>query len=407
MAIVKPPTVFPFQANMEAPIRQSYGYRTDVITSRDGTEQRVQLRQTPRGRLTFQCHLLDYVEAQQANGILFGQHSKSIGVPMWQYMQPLTATIASGGTTVQVDTTDVPFVAGHFCILWQNQNQFQTFTIDSVTPTTVVLDAAVNVDYPVNQSWIIPLLPCRFDPSFNFSWLSWTHGSTDISFIVEQYPQMPSVTTWRLYLSGSQILEETQYQPNRKGDIDEIYQRKFSLFDNTTGLIGSDDLSPMPNPKRSFTWSCFSRAEVHTLLDFLDQRKGMAIPFWTPSWQRDLQLAVAAVGGNSFFIVQGAIGYRLNMFPLGGSRRHIMFRRRLQTIIPSNIFWATSCIPSAGNDRVNISGVLNAAYPVDTLLCFLKHCRLASDEVEIVWHSRNVAECAFPVVEDPNPTPGS
>lgn len=409
MPVVPLPSVtFPFAANMEQPIIQRYGYRTDIIPARDGSEQRIQLRITPRGKFSFRAETLDPLEAELANSILFASQDQAIGVPLWQYMEPLIADTGSPNplNVVQVITTNVPFEAGGMGIVWTSPTKFQSFTILSKSASVLVIDPPLSQTFFAKGSWVMPLVSARFSPEQPFNWRSLTIGGASLDFIVERYPQMPSSTTFRQWQTVD-LLEEPLYEPNRNGDVDEEYKRSFALLDNTTGVMRSETMALSPNPSRTLKWSCFTRAEAKTLFDFLDARRGMAVPFWFPSWQRDLTLAVDAAGGSATILVPGSIGYRLKVFPMGKSRRYIHLRNRINPISSFPYYtFVTSVTASGGNDRLFLAPPTNRDYQiVNTLISYLNIYRFATDEVELIWRSRNVVECEIPVVEVPREAP--
>ncbi len=78
---------------------------------------------------------------------------------------------------------------------------------------------------------------------------------------------------------------------NRIGAFEERLRRKFVLLSSKTGRRIADEQAPAPAASRPFTWTAIGRDEITAMRNFIDARKGRAVPFWLPSFQWDLALA--------------------------------------------------------------------------------------------------------------------
>lgn len=405
-----PTTIFPFPANIEEPIIERVSYLTNIITARDGSEQRVQCRAVPNGRFAFSCAMLDAIDAQAANAILYGKQTNTIGVPMWQFMQRITAPASAGAFDIFVSTVDVPFVEGGYAIAWSSPYKWDIFEVLALSPTQIFFDPQIANSY-TTADYVMPLLPAWFRPREEFDWHSLIVGSCRLEFEVDAFPVRNYGTDFSFaggWFGFDALDEDLHMHPNRAGTIDEAITRRFSLLDNQTGVRASEIMAVAPNADRPYTWTCLSRAESRILYDFIHSRKGRAIPIWIPSYQHDLTLAAnVSIGAGSISVPQ-TLGYPANF--LNGStnaRRHLHLRNRIDTFSSARFYTRVgTSTPSGSNDVLTISPSANRTYNIaDTMVSFLKLCRLASDEVEIVWKSREVCEAVIRVVETPNDTP--
>lgn len=202
-------------------------------------------------------------------------------------------------------------------------------------------------------------------------------------------------TTYR----GFDVVE---IEPDRgSGTPDEI-QRKVFVMDSTTGARTAVAADPAPTDVRTFRWLAFNRTEAKDLRDFLDARKGRAIPCWIPAWEEDMTLAADQSPGATSFPVL-FMQYTALMFPNTNARRHLAIR------VPGGTFYyrkVSGAVDNGnGTETVTIESAIPVAMPANgTLICFLHFARLDDDVNEIEWVGQ-YAECEVPVRDLPTEVP--
>lgn len=192
---------------------------------------------------------------------------------------------------------------------------------------------------------------------------------------------------------------------HRGGAVDERLQRRFTVLDNKTGRQSIDETSAAPAAVQPFTWMAFGRAEMAALRAFLDARVGRAVPFWLPSLQWDLRLAVPAPAAEANLAIAWT-RYCRDRWGTTGARRHLALWR-LGQLQPDCYRVAAASDPDDGlSEILTLDPVTVRRYEVeDTVVSFLKLCRLESDEVEISYPSPQVAEATIRAVELPLEAP--
>lgn len=191
---------------------------------------------------------------------------------------------------------------------------------------------------------------------------------------------------------------------NRSEPLDEAVRRSFALIDSETGKRKPDERTAAPNPARPFHWTCFSRAEVNAMQTFLDARRGMAVPFWLPSYQQDLSLNEAAVETETILTIDH-VRYAQLMFPNTGARRHIAIYARGQAMFFRKIVDAQDPVDNT-TESVTVDSGLPRDLPIDTtVISFLKLCRLDEDGWTISWLSGHTADTVIRVREVPKEAP--
>jgi len=192
---------------------------------------------------------------------------------------------------------------------------------------------------------------------------------------------------------------------DRIGSIAEQLERKFVLLDGKTGKRTADEHSPSPTAKRPFTWTAIGRDEITTMRAFLEARKGMAVPFWLPSFQWDLTVAEDLLTDQATVVIDW-VRYTQQMWGTTGARRHIA----LWTVGQGNMdYYQISDADDPGNyetESLGVSPVLVRDYAMaTTVVSFLKLCRLETDRVTIEYLSGNVAQATIRVKELPLEAP--
>lgn len=96
--------VFDYKHNWDKTIEQSYIWNTDILTIKDGTEQRIKLRATPRMQLTYFV-LVEDDRAEALNNLLVAWGDKPFVVPLWMDCCSTNGLSASGQTLININET--------------------------------------------------------------------------------------------------------------------------------------------------------------------------------------------------------------------------------------------------------------------------------------------------------------
>ena len=192
---------------------------------------------------------------------------------------------------------------------------------------------------------------------------------------------------------------------DRVGSIEEQLARKFVLLDGKTGKRTADEHSPSPTAIRPFTWTAIGRDEITTMRTFLEARKGMAVPFWLPSFQWDLSLTEDLLTDQATVAIEW-VRYTQQMWGTTGARRHVA----LWTLGLGDMdYYQISDANDPGDyetETLGVSPILVRDYTkATTVISFLKLCRLDTDRVTIEYLSGNVAQATIRVRELPLEAP--
>ncbi len=179
-------TVFSPDPDWQEPIRERTEYLTEIMNAYSDTEQRVQLRKTPRTRLRFKVLTLEVRDTAALHALLWGWQGRIYGVPFWPDAQPLLASVSIGATLIQVDTTMRKFTAGGLMMLWRDMHTVEALSIQTVAAGSITLTA------PTTQAWaadgrtyVVPLLTGRLPDDTGLSRVNNTVAELDAEFECE------------------------------------------------------------------------------------------------------------------------------------------------------------------------------------------------------------------------------
>jgi hypothetical protein len=188
--------------------------------------------------------------------------------------------------------------------------------------------------------------------------------------------------------------------PSREGTIPDQIDRRMMLLDYGPGAEWLDEQSDMPNPMRPFKWIARSRDEAALMRTFILARKGMAVPFWLPTYQSDLTLSEDLGSGASGAHIVWC-GYSNQMYVKGGARRYVALLAPGGSLDCYHITGASD--PNDGTpEALGISPSASKTYAAaSTMVMFLRLCRLDSDDVDVTWYNPDAAECTLQAREIP------
>jgi len=176
--------VYPLAPLWDREFAEEMGYATGLLRARDGTEQRWLLRAVPQRTLKFTGFTADVATTGDIMTRLFMGGQFLFAVPYWPDGQHPTSAVGVAATTINVDTTTGIFAQGGLVILWRNEAYWESYTVASVTPSTVVLASPTTKAFTV-ADFIVPALAARPDGPPTMSYPAPGKAEITVSFTAE------------------------------------------------------------------------------------------------------------------------------------------------------------------------------------------------------------------------------
>jgi hypothetical protein len=259
--------------------------------------------------------------------------------------------------------------------------------IASVGGAALTLKAATLAAWPAGTR-VYPIRLGRLPGRQRFTRATGHHLSGTVDFSFTDYPGVAADDTGDTYAGFQVYLGRT----NWADPIEVEALRQLDVLDYDTGSPWVDDLSGLAALLKSWHWMLGSRAEIVALRKWLAARAGKRVPFWSATQAVDMEVT-AAIGASDSAITIRNIGYA-RFLDGRADRRHLL----IQTVSGMRYYRAITASSEidADHESLAIDSALGATLqPADIAsVRFLHLTRLDSDDIEIEWHTSEVAECS-------------
>ena len=366
-------------------------WATDVLTARDGTEQRVSLRSKPRRSLEFSI-LVARDDAALLDVLLSAWQSRVYALPIWPDKTVLATTVAAGSTIIPLTTTNLEYEPDGLLVIGTDSRNTEAAEVLSVASN------AVTLKQPLLQSWlagafVTPARTARLRVTQSVSRVTDAIARARLVFDIAGTTAIAKQDSTTTFNSAPVWIT----RPNRVRDIESDYQRLAEVLDFDTGITAVDDHAARPFVRRSFDYLFKNRTEVAAFRAWLAARQGRLTAFWHPTWEASI-VPVKKILSNQTVMTVASRGYALYFNPMPG--------RTEAAFLHKNGSWYFRTILSFGPGSTGEEEVMTInqsfnfdANPEDWLaIYFLEKTRLDADQIEINWQTDSVVEASLPML---------
>lgn len=375
------PLVIPALAGIvpEVPMLERLSWDTDIMTSEDGTEQRVNVRAEPRRALSVQYVFGDSDEVRQARRELLSTFREEVAFPLYMYATELTTAADATDTYLTFDPTRTDLRDDGWVLVIE-EDIYELKTIDNLDGTGCTITTPLANSYSTN-ALILPVLVGFADDRAALGSFPAT-GVAKLSLKAqERVPALvpfvrPGNAQTLTELDGLPILERRHV-----GDeFSDTYDRGMDVID-----FGGRVHYRIPwnfskkGGERQFL------CQRHLNMDdwdywrvFMDYCKGSVNPFWAPTFRDDdFDLPAPIAAAANIFTASGH-SYAEDYFP-NPAFRGIMITSTL------GVHYATiiGVAPNGDDDDITFDPALpsDLDWEVDQTVCLLERVRLGIDEI--------------------------
>jgi hypothetical protein len=383
--------VFGYNPNWRDPVKEKLEWLTDVMTMHNGKEQRLALRQQPRRSMQYLFTLENAGKIDSFQGLMFGWQQRVFCVPVWTDWQFLGSAVAAGGQVVTISTNLMDFAPSNMVLLWRDYLTWEVCEINTMTATQITFKKPTIGAWTTNDR-IIPLRLGRVPKTFQLQRPTSTIAEVTLTFSFEVPTQVNYNRLGTSSFTQFNSLDVLLTPPNTTTDLTEDYNRDIETVDYDKGAWYSqcNDLAPVV--VRPYRWLLKTRQEIMNLFAFLDSKRGKHVPFYMPTWSKDVELAQVTNATDTSLLIKN-IGYT-RYIKTQASRTSIIIFFCDPTITPI-ILTITGSAESANNNEVlSLSSQIGRAIQFNDVkaICWLNKCRFDQDEFEVTWHTDRIAE---------------
>lgn len=288
--------------NWNNPVGVEYTFRTDIFTSRDGTEVRAATRQRARIGLTFTTAMTRAILARHQQDMATNQDALWAVRAEWAWVR-LSADAVSPTTTLEVDSIQDWMVAGQQIII-ETETHEDRHTIESVddAASTITLADITTRDYPAGTKVYLSYLS-RIMAQSNFNALTsriWT-GAVRYEVNPGEGQAITAIPPAFTFGSAKMFLTKPNWRENPKVSFDQVRD----AFDPGFGLIDVFAPQAADTITVDYGFTGLTRQQSDELVAFFLAMKGRRTSFWVPLWFDDIQPSDDQIGGANLIKIEG------------------------------------------------------------------------------------------------------
>lgn len=381
---------WPLVPNWTQPVRETLEFRTEIFTSRDGTETRRALRSTPRRSLEYTALVADD-RVRSLERLLVRNHKGTFRAAELTRGVRLTGALPVDGTSVTVGSVPEWLIADAQIMVSAGLDA-RLFTVDSITDLTVTFTAASDLAFsagarlsPTAEGRIaaslsttrptgqLAAVPVAFEP------LPGTEppdeGSVDFAAVFDDREVFTLTPDW----STAPAIEFT-YEAER--------------IDYGRGRIAVFDPVAFGTRIQQATYLNRSADDARALMQFFVRMKGQRGEFYCPTWTHDLPPAADLTADGDTLIVAGSEVF--DTYAEDTVHRALVVRTALGDV-PMRI--VTSITLVEGDSVITLTEPWGYDIPVSAIVSvsWMPLCRFASDSLTIEWVTDELARATVPI----------
>lgn len=372
-------------ARPDVPMGEEWQWQTDVMTSRNGTEQRIDNSAIPRRQISGNYRIFDQALINQFAMSMARAKGDGIHAPFFQYETKLTDSASAGASLLAFDARRTELRSGDLAMIYDdNDLAFELVEIAVLSPLSATLSAPTTIAWPAG-SLIAPVHLCYFGSGLVIN-RHRVDGLASIDLTLREmgfhdpFLNPYNDTALDLYAGIPVIIDKPIGD-----DFDEEILTGAQIID-FGGVVDIDSQWLRTKDQYSRRWHCrriMVPAEFEKWMQFGAQIRGSQKPFWLPSYRADYTIITPpAPSGNQMTL--GGHFFRDYCFPYAG-------RKSFFIESDGGLHFATATVRTdlGANDRVTFSPALPAgvAYGQNQKIGILHRCRLA--DPKMAWQHFN------------------
>lgn len=281
-------------------VTETLEWKTDVLQSPTGAEQRISRRLSPRRTFEFTALLHDTAR-QRFEHMLWQGCAGIWAMPVYPDVYALPAASSGGATAISVPTSGRDFSVGGTVLLKTDESPDAISRIATVAGMT---GDVLQLGSPLTDSWaagslVYPVRPAVLTEPPSLSRVTDTVMTAQVRFRIAEhstFSDAPVLTQYR----GHPVLEsETDWSES----VSASYQPFIRELDNGSSVPFRTDTAGRPFWRQTHSWFTASRPAQTSLRQLLWYLRGRQRPIWVPGQALDFS-PTSAISGNSVNVIE-------------------------------------------------------------------------------------------------------
>lgn len=374
--------------NWTSPVTETHEFRTTITTSRDGSEQRAALRQTPRLRVEFSADQFDYSARRLMIDASRFPTDSTFVLPSRTRKVTLDGDHGAGVLMLHFSGDTPWWLAEGQRLVVETDTQEEALAVTLVGAGEIIIAEATTFDL-TDGAAIYLAYDARFAAKTTQRSQVSSHRGGPLSFEVDP-GSVPEVLPTHEVLASHEGYAVFLEKPDwRKVPATQIHDLR-EMIDPGYGRVEATAHPADRTLRETLTFTEITQASVDALLGFFTRCRGQQACFWLPSGRDDLELASQSDAATSTLLVDG-----LDVSLLFGSRVHTTVmvtwpdgRMQLNRIDGMALAGANTLLTVRDEWARDVTSAERIEW------AFL--ARFATDNFETKWLTDSVAEMSLP-----------
>lgn len=380
--------VWPFPPNWSSPVSVQREYKTDIITSGSGKEQRRAIRQTPRKIIEF-TSLIQRNQLRRFVQEMATWQDKPFTVP--DYTRHVSSAAVMPPSTFDMELERMPsWVQPGAALALRYENRLDTRIVDEVNGNVVTFTIAAGLPWPVGTR-VQPMLTAYVDMEIGTSLSTNAVMTIPTRFnIIPGTEVPPAATVAALTFDGRELFV---LRPNWAQEVSLNFAHPVEQVDFDRGRIERFVPIKFGTITQQATYLNRDQEAGDAITDMFDRMKGRRGEFFMPTWRNDMDLRQDVSNGTFLLRVQGRDV--LNNFKDDTVYKAVAILLEDGTLLPNLIQQMYGVDDIVGFDTII---EMKNAWPVDfdvdqiVMISWMTLCRFGSDGMTLEWLTDSVGQ---------------
>lgn len=379
-------TLWPFGPLWWRPWRISYEYRTDIIVSRSGQEQRRALRDIPRKRVEYGTTAYFDGQKRDFERAMVNDQRQLIDTPDVSRYVTLEGGLAALQTTVTLSAVPSWVVVGAQLALL-DEGVVARRTVTNISGNDVTFSQSSSFAWPAN-TLLCASLTGRLNANLDSEVL--VEEAVNIAAAIEVDPASDPGEDDGVPAQSFQGREAFLIAPVFTAPVGRNYDQFRELVDYGIGVVFDEYPITYNNLVQESRYTMPLTADSDALLGLFRRARGRRGEFYMPSFDDDLPLASGSGSGTSVLTVEGA--------EVASIYSGNVVYKAVAVYLPDGTWQLNNVVsiaPSGGNSVITVGTPWPVTIPADSEVSWMPLRRFASDTLEVEWLAGRVATAVF------------
>lgn len=367
----------------------SYDFMTEVLNvSRNGKEQRIALRSSPRKTVTYEAQL-QHDSFRRFKDLIWYWQNRAFLLPELTRFVDSTGAMGTGEDAIQVAAVPDWLTAGTLLVL-DSADRRELRVVEEVDGTSVIFKTTATSAWPAGTRLYAGLFG-YLAASVSAPRITNAVATVSVAFsqtpISEKYPTPPAATT---VLNGREVFLKRH---NWAETVDSSHMHDVDVLDYDRGPITRYTALPFGAEQRRCLFLNRNADEAAELLDFYRRMLGRQGEFYMPTWEYDFVPKGTAGAASAALRVAGTD--LADSYGSSTVHRAMFVMLNNGTVLVRKVTGVARVSDSEGLDSViSVVGTWGTTISTDTIvMCgWMPVWRLASDTMTVEWLTNSVCQ---------------